>query len=176
MSFFFTDLTSSKTTLLSSLCVPRTHWQYPRPFLASRTQSPSLAPIHILPSLDNFHIWTPVFEHLGHLSSDKPSSRHAFTCTQDGSRSAMGFLGYNLMSKMRISLIPQLVCCTVLITPPVMLRTRAAMPRTIHFLTTFHQFACLSASFLITQFHLLSNFYHHSAPMSIFVCTCIPIC
>src|SRR5258705_13848631 len=50
MSFFFTDLTSSKTTLLSSLCVPRTHWQYPRPFLASRTRSPSLAPIHILPS------------------------------------------------------------------------------------------------------------------------------
>src|SRR5258708_7738755 len=82
--FFFTDLTSSKTTLLSSLCVPRTHWQYPRPFLA---------PIHILPSLDNFCIWTPVFECPGHLSSDKPSSRHTFTCTQDGSRSGMGFLG-----------------------------------------------------------------------------------
>jgi len=90
--FFLTDLTP-KTTLLSSLCVPRTHWQYPRPFLASRTQSPSLAPIHVLPSLDNFCIWTPVFECLGHLSSDKPSSRHAFTCTQDGSRSGMGFLG-----------------------------------------------------------------------------------
>ncbi len=77
---------------------------------------------------------------------------------------------------MRISLIPQLICCTVLITPPMMLPTRAAMPPTIHFLTTFHQFACLSASFLITQFCLLSNFYQHSAPMSIFVHMCIPIC
>ena len=77
---------------------------------------------------------------------------------------------------MRISLIPQLICCTALITPPVMLPTRAAMPPTIHFLTTFHWFACLSASFLITQFCLLSNFYQHSAPTSIFAHTCIPIC
>lgn len=71
------------------------------------------------------------------------------------------------MSKMRISLIPRLVYCTVLITP-LMLPTRAAMPPTIHFLTTFHRF-------FITQFHLLSNFYQQSTPTSIFAHTHIQL-